>query len=190
MSHTRSSFVSPKFKLMKNFTLVIIIAAFAFISCSKENLNDVIVYPNLIAAGNFEDLSSAYDQWSTEGTGSLLGDEADAYEGKYSMQIHTFSCINMKYIDSIPVFGNNTYELSFALKMDGITTGCATEFVVSIQQGENELLYFNIDPSSVTDWTIKKFYITTINNTPLTMEMVVGMDGIHVDDIQLKILAD
>lgn len=141
---------------------------------------------NMLKNGNFEDVSLLDDLWSPLGEGYTLSNTADFYEGSRSLELGATTCREMEYEDLLYVEAGKTYEFSLAIKMPGTATGCAGEFVVSILQGEEEILYFNISPETAPDWNIQKYYITPQNDTPLLLKFIVGMDSMLLDDMQLK----
>ncbi|MBC8045202.1 MAG: hypothetical protein H7Y00_00245 [Fimbriimonadaceae bacterium] len=169
---------------MKQNLIILVLASFVLASCAKEK-DILITPPNILKNGSFEDVSLLDALWEGIGEGYAEPNMADYYEGTKSMMIGATTCRSMTYEDILPVEAVKMYELSFALKMTGTSTGCASEFVVTVFQGDTALLYFNISPESALHWNKQKYYFTTLNDVPVTLELIVGMDKILIDDMQI-----
>lgn len=166
------------------FTILSVLCI-VLVSCSKTGELPYIPQ-NMLRNGNFEDESLLDELWLPEGEGYSISNTEDFYEGVRSLELGATTCRGMEYEDVLYAEAGKTYELSFAIKMPGTPTGCAGEFVVSILQGDEEILYFNISPPTAENWNIQKYYITTESEMPLTLEFIVGMDKLLLDDMQLK----
>jgi hypothetical protein len=170
---------------MKNLTIFFTVTCVVLASCSKNGELPYIPQ-NMLRNGNFEDVSLLDELWLPEGEGYSISNTTDYYEGERSLELGALSCRGMEYEEVLYAESGKTYELSFAIKMPGLATGCAGEFVVSIRQGDEEILYFNISPETAPEWNIQKYYITPQSDLPLNLEFIVGMDKLMLDDMQLK----
>lgn len=174
---------------MKSFSANISILSLfiiAFSSCSKNGEDDLIESINILRNGNFEDASLLDELWNASGEGYSSSNSTDFYEGKYALSLGAETCRSMVYNETLSVESGKMYELSFAIKMPGIATGCASEFLVSVKQGEADLLYFNISPETANIWNKQSYFFTTESDIPVTLEFIVGMNQLLLDDMQLK----
>lgn len=171
---------------MKKYILLFCISSLVIASCKKEGDDAMYEPANLLRNGNFEDMSLLDEVWTAEGGGYSVFNTVDVFEGKNSLNLGAETCRDMFYDEMLPVEAHKMYELSFAIKMPGVATGCAGEFVVSIYQGEKEILYFNLSSETAADWNLQKYYITPESDEPLSLELIVGMDDLLLDDMQLK----
>jgi hypothetical protein len=183
---TDITFYQHNIMILKSLIGLLVVCVCVLSACSKEDLADEYIPQNLVRNGSFEDASMLDELWASEGDGYVVSNTNDSYEGARSLELGAFSCRKMTYEEAIPVVEGTRYELSFAIKMNGTATDCAGEFVLSITQGDEELLYFNISPETAPGWNIQKYYIEPISDLPLELEYIVGMDKLLLDDMQLK----
>ena len=171
---------------MRKFRLAscIALSAAVLIGCGKEDLDKIVPNPNLFSNGDFETATTG--MWSTEGDGSATTTNTDPYEGTASGFFHSEGCLDVVSNDFISVANGKMYELSFAVKMNGSPTGCATEFQMTLHENGEDVLNFNLVSDDVTDWTIKKYYFTAGADDAVSFDFLVGIDSLWLDDIEIK----
>lgn len=157
-----------------------------FTSCGKSEGEELEIATNLLRNGNFEDASLLDDLWTPEGDGYAELESIEYFEGKYSLKLGAETCRSMKYVEYLPVENGKSYFLSFAIKMNGNETDCSGQFIVSVHQGAEEILYFNITKETALDWNQQVYYINSESDEPISIEFIVGLDELLLDDMQFK----
>lgn len=183
-------YIFDKILFMKYFFLLAMVATIFFSSCSTAEMDLIEETPNLFRNGNFENQLLALDLWTNEGEGDFSVGDENAFEGKYAMKLQPESCIQLEYLDMVYVEEGKLYELSLAIQMVGEPTNCSGDLIMYVYQDENVLLQFNINKSSAESWAIKKYYLTTVSDTPLRFEIISGVKETYLDDIRLMQITD
>ncbi len=173
---------------MKVSMLLLCIACVG-VSCTTMEEDALIVYPNLVKNGSFEDQSVATGFWSMDGIGEMQIQEGEAFAGWRALKVNPAECAELQYTEDLLVEADVTYELSFATRLAGESTGCSAAFYLYLVQDGENVMAVNINPENAWEWKREVLYLFTTSNAPVELKIITGNTNIELDEVTFKRIA-
>ncbi|HEX2955824.1 MAG TPA: hypothetical protein VHO70_03295 [Chitinispirillaceae bacterium] len=168
----------------KYLFLASIIAA---LSISCESPTSIQNKPAQVAFIDFEE-DAELNNWNL---GSKWGhtsfDTETKFAGKRSIHFSPDSgCYVIDRKTGINVQSGKKYSITFNTIVNdpqvGKRTYCAGQFILTIKQGNEEILYASV--FDAPDWEEKTFYFLPKNDLPVNLNLIIG-DDVWIDDISI-----
>jgi hypothetical protein len=124
-----------------------------------------------------------------DGTGEMQIQEGEAFAGWRAMKVNPTACTELMYNEELLVETDATYELSFATRLAGESTGCSTAFYLYLIQDGESVLAANINPQNAWEWKREVLYLFTTSSSPVELRILTGNTSIELDEVTFRRVA-